>query len=203
MNYLRSLETVIPGVQGQVLGVLSRTGDMMTMRTVAKLAGVSPNRATSVLNNLVALGLVERKDVGRAALVGLIRENEAVKAILTLAHLSDTVIERLRQDAKSIFPSPASLVIFGSFARREASKDSDIDVLAVRPPGIRPNDLDWADSLGQWADRASRVTGNPVNLLETTLEELSTQLCHLGSVWETAARSGVLLAGEDLASLTK
>jgi hypothetical protein len=42
------------------------------MRAVAELADVSANQATVVLNRLVRLGLVERRDVVAAALVRLI-----------------------------------------------------------------------------------------------------------------------------------
>ena len=50
---------MIPGVQGRLLGVLARTETELTMRTAAKLAGVSANQAAAILNHLAALGLVD------------------------------------------------------------------------------------------------------------------------------------------------
>jgi hypothetical protein len=44
MDYRRPVEDLIPGVQGKVLGVLARTDTDLTMRAVAELAGVSPQR---------------------------------------------------------------------------------------------------------------------------------------------------------------
>jgi hypothetical protein len=63
-----------------------------------------------------------------------------------------------------------------------------------------PSDDDsWTDSLGSWADRATRVVGNPVNLIETTSEELPALLGRKGpSVWRDAAREGVVLIGSAL-----
>src|SRR5260221_1903790 len=95
MDYVRSVEVVIPGVQGRVLGVLARSDAELTMRTVGKLAGVSSNRAAAVLNHLVSLGLVERREAGSAALVRLARDNEAARAVLALAGLRETVIRQL------------------------------------------------------------------------------------------------------------
>ena len=57
MDYVHPVEAVIPGVQGRVLAVLARTETELTMRTVAELAGASANRATTVLNRLVHLGI--------------------------------------------------------------------------------------------------------------------------------------------------
>src|SRR5580704_12248764 len=103
------------------------------MRTVAKLAGVSVNRAVTVLNGLVELGVVRRRDAGRSALVALDRENEVGRLVASLAAVRSEAIKSLRRTARSIRPRPASLVLFGSLARGTADADSDVDVLAVRP----------------------------------------------------------------------
>ncbi len=161
MDYTDPIAAVIPGVQGRVLTVLARTEVELTMRSVAELAGVSANQATVVLNRLVRMGLVERRDVGVAALVRLVRDNEAARAVLLLAELRDRVLTRLAAEAKKIRPAPACLVAFGSFARGEAHENSDIDVLAVAPPGTQADDGQWTAALGRWTDRAARITGNP------------------------------------------
>jgi len=91
---------VIPGVQGRVLTALARTETELTMRTVAELAGVSANQATVVMNRLVHLGLVERRDVGSAGLVRLVRDNEAARAVLALVDLQHRVLARLAGEAR-------------------------------------------------------------------------------------------------------
>src|SRR5580700_10793337 len=104
MDYVRPVEALIPGVQGRVLGVLSRTDAELTMRTVAELAGVSVQQTSVVLAGLVELGVVNRRDVGVAALVRLERNNAASATITALAGLRDSVIERLRVEARKITP---------------------------------------------------------------------------------------------------
>jgi predicted nucleotidyltransferase len=195
MDYADAIEAVIPGVQGRVLTVLARTEVELTMRAVAELANVSANQATVVLNRLVRLGLVERRDVGTAALVRLVRENEAARAVLLLAELRTGVLTRLTAEAKKIRPVPACLVVFGSLARGGADENSDIDVLAVPPAGVEVDDDRWTATLGQWTDRAARIAGNPVNLLEVAAEELPRLVRRKREPWPTIVHEGIALAG--------
>ena len=148
-----------------------------------------------MLNRLVRLGLVERRDVGAAALVRLVRDNEAARAVLLLADLRNGVLTRLAAEAKKIRPAPACLAVFGSFARGDGHEDSDIDVLAVTPPGPRVDDSRWTAALGQWTDRAARIAGNPVNLLEVTGEELPRLVRRKREPWPTIVDEGIVLAG--------
>lgn len=204
MDYRRPVETLIPGVQGRVLGVLARTRTDLTMRAVAELAGVSPQQASVVIGKLVDLGVVDRRDVPPASLVRLAPDNLAAQGVISIANLRGVALERLKELAAHITPAPASLIVFGSFARGEASPESDIDVLAVRPAGLSGDADNWTDSVGQWAERATRVVGNPVNLIEAAVEEIPALLGGKGSsVWQDAAREGIVLTGSTLAELAK
>jgi predicted nucleotidyltransferase len=194
MDFGDPVEALIPGVQGRVLTVLARTEAELTMRAVAELAGVSANQATVVLNRLVHLGLVERRDVGAAALVRLVRENEAARAVLSLVDLQRGVFTRLTVEARKIRPVPACLMVFGSFARGEAHENSDIDVLAVPPPEAQV-DGRWTVALGRWTDQAARIAGNPVNLLEVTMDELPKLIRREREPWRTITKEGVVLIG--------
>ena len=196
MDFRDPVEAVIPGAQGRVLTVLARTEAELTMRAVAELAGVSANQTTVVLNRLVRLGLVERRDVGSAGLVRLIRDNEAARAVLALADLQRGVLARLAGEARKIRPAPACLVVFGSFARGDAHENSDIDVLAVRPLGPKVDDGRWTTALGLWTDRASWIAGNPVNLLDVTMVELSSLVRREREPWRTIVEEGVVLVGD-------
>lgn len=196
MDYVKPVEALIPGVQGRVLTVLARTEAELTMRSVAELAGVSANQATVVLNRLVRLGIVERRDVGASALVRLVRENEAARSVLSLVDLRQGVLARLAGEARKIRPAPACLVVFGSFARGDAHENSDIDVLAVPPSEAQVDDGRWTAALGQWSDRAARIAGNPVNLLEATMDELPKLVRREREPWRTIVEEGVVLVGD-------
>jgi predicted nucleotidyltransferase len=195
VDYGNPVEALIPGVQGRVLAVLARTEAELTMRSVAEIAGVSANQATVVLNRLVRLGLVERREVGGAALVRLIRENEAARSVLELVDLQQGVLDRLRGEAKKIRPVPTCLAVFGSFARGEAHENSDVDVLAVPPPDAQTDTGRWTAALGKWSDRAARIAGNPVNLVEATLAELPSLVRRERAPWRTIVDEAVVLIG--------
>lgn len=203
MDYVRPIEAVVPGVQGRVLGALARSEVELTIRTVARLAGVSAQQATVVVNRLVGLGLVTRREAGSAALVALDRKNEAAGAIVALAALPRSTMQRLAELAQSISPAPVSLVVFGSFARGEADADSDVDALAVRAADVAVDDEAWIDALGEWERAARRITGNPVELLVVGVDELPALLSagDEGSLWRSIKTEGVTLAGIPLADL--
>jgi predicted nucleotidyltransferase/DNA-binding transcriptional ArsR family regulator len=202
VDYTRPVEALIPGVQGRVLGVLARTTSELTMRAVAELAGVSPQQASVVLGRLVELGIVERRDVPPVALVRLTRDNLAAQSVVSIAELHRVAVDRLVALAAAINPAPASLVLFGSFARAEATTGSDVDVLAVRPLGLSSADDAWTDSLGSWTDQASRALGNPVNVVEAAAEEVPTLLRRkTPSLWRDIATEGIVLAGASLDEL--
>ncbi len=86
-------------------------------------------------------------------------------------------------------------MVFGSFARGDAHKDSDIDVLAVPPSEARVDDGRWTAAVGQWTDRAARIAGNPVNLLEATMLELPKLVRRERELWRTIVEEGVVLVG--------
>lgn len=201
VDYRKPVAAVIPGVQGRVLEVLARTDIEMSMRTVARLAGVSANRSTTILNQLVKLGIVERRDIGTTALVRLSRDNEASKLIVALAQLTDTVLARLRDAAATITPRPCSLIVFGSFVKGQARLDSDVDILAVRPSAVSEGDPAWTETLGKWSDLAARIVGNPVNLVVVSELEIPQLVRRDASVWGSVIRDGITLLGVELGQL--
>jgi predicted nucleotidyltransferase len=192
------VQALIPGAQGRVLDVLARTGAELNLGTVARLAGVSPAQASRVLPRLVELGVVERRDVPPSSLHRLVRENLMAQAVLDLLDVRDRTVRRLGVLARAIRPEPESVVVFGSFARSEATADSDIDVLVVRRADVDEDDERWAASLDEWLLEARRVTGNPVNHLEVTSDELPAKLRSRKPLWRDIRRDGLLLIGRPL-----
>ena len=201
MNYRRSVEALIPGVQGRVLGVLARTETEMTIRTVASLADASPQQATVVVTHLVDLGVVSRREAGSSSLVRLERENEAARVVLALARLQESTMDRLTDVARHVVPVPVSLIVFGSFARGEADTESDLDILAVRSSEVAADDNEWIDSLGRWEVDARKIVGNPVNMMVVAFDEVPALLRRRSGPWQTIAREGIPLLGSPLSAL--
>ena len=194
---------MIPGATGRLLAALAQVDTELPISTLATVAGVGRTRASGLIAQLHDLGLVDRREIGRTTLVALARDNAAGELLDRLAHLHGVVMDRLRLLAADLDPAPLALVVFGSFARGEATSDSDIDVLAVRP-----DDADseaWTDAVSAFATSARRLTGNPVQVLDYNLAELRRRAgprAKTGKAfWEALRRDSIVLAGVSIDQL--
>lgn len=195
MDFVRPIEAVVPGAQGRVLAVLAETTAELNLRTLAQLAGISQAQTSRLLPELVALGVVERREVPPAALFRLVPEHVASRALLALARSTDAVLDDMGRRAGALPVPPTSVIVFGSFARREADADSDIDVVVVRPTGIDEDDDRWVESLDAWRREVRRLAGNPVEVLEVGAKEAATKLGGRSQVWVDIRRDGDVVHG--------
>lgn len=203
MDFVRPIEAVIPGVQGRVLAVLAETTAELNLRTIARLSGVSLAQASRVLPGLVELGLVERREVPPSSLFRLVPEHVAAGPLVALARGRDGVIEEMGRVAAVLPVVPASVIVFGSFARGEADAESDIDTVLVLPVGVDESDEPWAASVEQWQSQIRRISGNPVEVLEVGSEEIGSLLSSRRPVWRDIRREGIAVHGRPLNELAK
>lgn len=201
MDFVHPVQAVVPGTQGRVLAVLAETTAELNLRTVARLASVSPAQASRVLPGLVDLGLVERREVPPSSLFRLKRENVAAQAVIELARARETALKRMAAAARELPRPPASVIVFGSFTRREADRHSDIDALIVRPDDIDDDDDTWAAGVEQWRRSVRAVTGNAVEVIEIGRAEAIERLSSGGQLWRDVVREGVVVHGATLDEL--
>lgn len=201
MDFVRPIEAIVPGAQGRVLAVLAETTAELNLRTIAQLAGISQAQASRLLPDLVTLGVVERREVPPASLFRLVPDHVAAQSLLALARATDTVLSEMGRLARALPHPPASVIVFGSFARREAEADSDIDVVIVRPAEVGEEDDAWSASLEAWRRDVRRLTGNPVEILEVSTDGAATKLAGRTQVWADIRRDGRVVHGLDLEEL--
>ncbi|MGI8663081.1 MAG: nucleotidyltransferase domain-containing protein [Acidimicrobiales bacterium] len=201
MDFVRPVQAVIPGAQGRILAVLAQTTAELNLRTIARLSGVSVAQASRVLPPLVELGIIERRDVPPSAQFRYVHEHLAARAVSFLVDAGRTVVEELRRTATEIKPLPASVIVFGSFARREADATSDIDVVVVRPRTIDEDQARWRASLDCWRDGAQRLTGNRIEIVEVSEVDFARLLRSRKPFWLDVQRDGIVLAGRSLDAL--
>ncbi|MBC8194296.1 MAG: helix-turn-helix domain-containing protein [Acidimicrobiia bacterium] len=200
MDFVHPVKAVIPGTQGKVLAVLAETSAELNLRTAARLANISPSQASRVLPGLVELGLVERREVPPSSLFRLSRNNVAAKAVIQLARLHDTALEQMGAAADAMPLRPASVIIFGSFARREADSESDIDAVVIRPDDIDDDDT-WTEGVEQWRQDVRALTGNTVEVVESPLSQAREKLASRSQLWRDIIRDGVVIHGATLDEL--
>jgi predicted nucleotidyltransferase len=175
----------------------------LPVSTLASIAGVGRTRASGIIAELSALGIVERRAIGRTVMVSLARRSAAGEVVDRLAHLGTEVIARLRSLATELEPAPETLLIFGSFARGEADADSDLDLLAVRSLSADPEK--WATALSAFAEQAHELAGNRVEVLAYDLEDLRRNAGPRAKegrdFWSAVRRDAIVLAGSQLDDL--
>lgn len=201
VDFNRPVEAVVPGAQGRILAVLVETSAELNLRTIARRSGVSVAHVSRVLPVLVELGMVERRDVPPSALFRFVPESVASRAVAHLADARRTVLDELGETASRLEPAPVSVVVFGSLARGEADRESDIDVVVVRPAAVDEEDPDWRAGIDRWADQAQRLTGNHVEVLEVDDGEVARLLRSRRQLWLDVQRDGVVVHGRSIDEL--
>jgi predicted nucleotidyltransferase len=201
MDFRGPVQAVVPGAQGRILAVLSQTSAELNLRTVARLSDVSVAQASRVMPGLVELGLVERREAPPSALFKFVPDHVAARAIAALADVRRAVLEELKMTAGRLGVAPVSVIVYGSFARGEADRSSDLDILLIRPPGIGEDDPEWRAAIDEWLEGAHRLTGNSVELLEVTAEEMSAKLRSKKQLWRDIQREGVVVHGRTIQAL--
>lgn len=156
---------VAPGVRGLLLQHLARLEQQVSRRRLATIAGVAPSHASTVINELIAVGLVNETQAGRASLVELNHRHLAAPHVVALAGLRGELIRRLR-DRMSLWDDLSGAWLFGSVARGDAHTWSDIDVLVV-VDDVETEDLH--ERLAALHTDVMAWTGNEMQVVEYSL----------------------------------
>ncbi|MBI2708830.1 MAG: nucleotidyltransferase domain-containing protein [Actinobacteria bacterium] len=201
MDFRQPVHVVIPGAQGRILAVLSQTAAELNLRTIARLSGVSVAQASRVMPGLVELGLVERREAPPSALFRFVPNHVASRAVAMLADARTTVLQELKLTAGRLRVPPVSVIVYGSFARGEADRSSDIDILLIRPPRVDEDDPQWRAGIDEWLEGARRLTGNRVELLEFAAEEAGAKLRSKRQLWSNIQREGIVVQGRTIEAL--
>lgn len=172
MDLSDPMRSVIPGAHGRVLQVIARTGKPLTARQVGLLTegGITKRRANDVLQELTEAGVVLRQDAAPSYLYTLNYEHVAADAIVALANLRTTLLDRIRSSIQTWKWKPVAVYLFGSTAKGTATERSDLDVLVVQPPDVSSDD--WDDQLSILSENVHRWSGNYCEILELTEAEL-------------------------------
>jgi predicted nucleotidyltransferase len=145
---------LIPGARGAVLSALLRTGAPLTGRQVHALVSDKHSlwSVQEALKDLTQLGIVETQTIGRA---GVHTINEGHAAVTHLRVLADPIGMLRAAIAGAVGSDVESVIVFGSIARGEASRDSDIDLAVITGTGwVGRSDLEDAvrTSMGNGCD---------------------------------------------------
>ena len=163
MDVGRPWADVMAGARGAVLATLVQLEAPVTVRALARHAGVSPQGALRLVDELATAGVVQVHPAGRSLMVGLNRDHLAAEPLVALVSLRARLVERICDELVG-WDELAGAWLFGSAARGDGDRDSDIDLLLVAGRSLDSDG--WAQRTARLADRVRAWTGNPVQLVE-------------------------------------
>jgi predicted nucleotidyltransferase len=106
------------------------------------------------------------------------------------ADVQTQIVDAIRSEIE-----PAAIILFGSYARGEATPASDIDLLVLRRDDYRPGES-RRDEIGRLYRTVSRVCAIPKDILLFSLAEFHDWKDTTNHMLSAAAREGHLLYGE-------
>jgi predicted nucleotidyltransferase len=194
MDFRRPFEVVTATLDGDVLTVLARADVELTGREIHRSVGHGSHQGIrNAADRLTQQGVVLRRPAGTAHMYRLNRDHVAAPWIEKLATLREQVIERLRSTVAGWAQPPVVAVVFGSVARGQATAESDLDVLVVRPEGCDPDDPDWMEQTAELQRQGTALTGNDTRVLEFSESELMQG--EPEAVVQDATREGIQIFG--------
>jgi predicted nucleotidyltransferase len=165
MYLANPLEDVIPGPRGRLLSTIVQLEVPVTIRALARHAGVSPQTALTVINDLAESGIVSAQRAGNAQMVSLNRAHLAAEPLISLARTRARLITRLTDELAG-WSGLAGAWLFGSAARATGDRASDVDIILVAETSTEI--ASWTDSVSRLIDDVQSWTGNRAQLVEHT-----------------------------------
>ena len=173
MDFRRPLRVITPTLDGDVLAALAGGEIEVSGRELHRLVGHSSEEGVrKAADRLVRQGIVNEQRVGRIRLYALNREHLAAEQVQRLATLRAQLIERLRQEIAAWDVPAAAAVLFGSVSQKTASETSDVDILVVRAPTVRADDIAWREQLESLNRDVTAWTGNDARVIEFSEAEV-------------------------------
>ncbi|MBU4173929.1 MAG: nucleotidyltransferase domain-containing protein [Actinomycetia bacterium] len=171
---------------------------VITGRGLAREMGMSHATCIRALNNLVDIGIVTRRTVGRSSTYDILSDSVIYKAILGPAFkfeagLLDSLVVTL---LKGIKGKVLAIYLFGSVARGEDTPYSDVDILLVLRDPWEKTQVEKA--LNRNREAAYRLFRVGVNAITYNKSEFDRMKEKDHPLMAEIIREGVLLSGKGI-----
>lgn len=191
------LASFMNGLDALALRVVARAGTELTGRQIARLTGKgTPANVRLALLRLVDIGLVTAVPAPHATMYSANRAHILWPAVEIAMDARHELMRRIAQFADASAPAGVTVALYGSVARGDSTKESDIDLLVVFPDTV---DLDSRD--GFVTDLRNSVqlwTGNDAQIYDVTESALITQREGGDPIVDSWARDGIVISGNSV-----
>jgi predicted nucleotidyltransferase len=160
------LADIIRGPRAQLLTAIVQLQAPVTVRALARHAGVAAQTALTAVNELADAGVVSTQLAGRAQMVALNRAHLLAEPLIALSRTRLRLVERLGSELSG-WAGLAGAWLFGSAARGTGGRHSDIDVLLVAEENT--DSAQWANATARLVDQVPAWTGNQIQLVEHSI----------------------------------
>jgi predicted nucleotidyltransferase len=137
----------------------------VTIRALARHAGVAPQTALTVVNELSEAGIVAAEPAGSARMISLSRAHLAAEPLISLGRTRARLAMRLTDELAGRNGLAAAWLL-GSAARGSGDRDSGVDLLLVAERSVET--AGWAESTARIVSEVHAWTGNQARLVEHT-----------------------------------
>lgn len=196
---LKPLDDILSsGAKIKILRVMALVPVPHNGREISRRAGTDPGYTSRVLSELVASGVVAKRDQGRVNTYRITEEgSELIDRLVELFAAERERSESAIGELRRALPEALSVILYGSEARGEAEAGSDTDILIVFEE--RSADLDdmVADACLELAERYSLSLSWHIADLDRIHDWEDTD----SDFWRNVQRDGVTLAGESIERL--
>ena len=111
--------------------------------------------------------------------------------------------ERVAAHISRWTPAPVGVYLFGSAARGDGRRDSDVDLLVVRPDDVAPDDPVWSAHVADLERSVTAWTGNPGQVVEHGAAELRRAAAEREPLIDALRAEAVTVAGASIVDLTR
>lgn len=200
MDLESPLRTIASPVEAETLRVLAGADTEFTASHVHRLVeAASPYGVRKALSRLADSGLVLSESHGNSTLWRGNRHHVLWPAIEVAVDARRELLDRLRRQFAE--RNEVAAYLYGSFARRAATPDSDIDILVVYPDGATQDSIvDFAHGL---SEQILAWTGNEGQIFNTTRSGLRDSIARADSVMMSIREDAVVLVGPEFEQLLR
>lgn len=177
--------------------LLSHRGKVFTVRGLADTAGVSPSETSVIVKNLEEAGVIKLQPVGRSFLVTLNEKSFLLQKILTpVIKAEKETLSELTKLLKRCFyrrEGIDSVYLFGSVAKGEERRDSDVDLLVISDDFERASEV-----ISQAREEVADVFNKQLSPLIFSKRELATKKKVNDELIQSIIENHILITGKDL-----
>lgn len=194
MELSSPLSSLLGGLDAVALRVVARAGAELTGRQVARLAGTgTPANIRLALLRLVDIGIVVSAPAPHATMYSANRSHILWPAVEIAMDARQELNRRIAAFAEADGPEGVTVAIYGSVARGDATKTSDIDLLAIFTDAVTLDDRD--EFVTGLRDNVQLWTGNDAQVYDVTESALNRQRVGRDPIVDSWVADGVIIFG--------